>query len=353
MKLQELKTYLGEAVNLETAHYQHEAALKVIDEKIAMTNINVGIDELKLELSYYRTTEFEDHIFWRLPVGFWKGMAGVVAFAALCIAWSSPGKYLNDGSNGMASMIILFCILYPAVALCFVMINVFIFLIAWCKNRIINQQIQRSNDRKMERSQEAYQAAVMEHSKQVLRQEDTREKLMLTRTRLAQNATELSNVLYAHYQKNVLHPKYRNIAAVTQLLEYLETGVAQQLEGPYGAYAQYLLDERNNRICVRLEEIADRLQLIAQTQYGLYQRIQQMQASLQELTQSLGSMEKQLYRLSGAVVEAEKYRKEVLPLLKNMVDSVNQTALNSYVSAMNQYYQATIDRYLLLYPKKG
>lgn len=47
----------------------------------------------------------------------------------------------------------------------------------------------------------------------------------------------------------VVYPTYRNMIAVTQLMEYIESGVASTLEGSDGANSQYLQDVRTNRIC--------------------------------------------------------------------------------------------------------
>ena len=51
------------------------------------------------------------------------------------------------------------------------------------------------------------------------------------------------------YDCAVLLPPYRNLIAVNQLCEYLETGICTELEGDYGAYAAYQWDVQIGQIC--------------------------------------------------------------------------------------------------------
>ncbi|MBQ9951347.1 MAG: hypothetical protein IJO98_04320 [Clostridia bacterium] len=51
------------------------------------------------------------------------------------------------------------------------------------------------------------------------------------------------------YAKNIVYPTFRNIVAVNQIYEYLAMGLCESLEGPTGAYSQYIEDLRTNKIC--------------------------------------------------------------------------------------------------------
>lgn len=57
------------------------------------------------------------------------------------------------------------------------------------------------------------------------------------------------------YDKDVIHKTFRKMIAVNQLYEYLEMGLCDGLQGPTGAYAQYLEDLRTNKICDTVNEL--------------------------------------------------------------------------------------------------
>ena len=57
------------------------------------------------------------------------------------------------------------------------------------------------------------------------------------------------------YENGVLHERFRNISAISQLKEYLEMGIADQLTGADGAYRVYLEDLRTEKIVGSVDEL--------------------------------------------------------------------------------------------------
>lgn len=74
------------------------------------------------------------------------------------------------------------------------------------------------------------------------------------------NGNASNELLKQVYEKNIIHPKYRNLVAIAQIYEYFDTGRCTELEGPNGAYNLYESELRANIIIDNLSEIASQLQ---------------------------------------------------------------------------------------------
>lgn len=85
------------------------------------------------------------------------------------------------------------------------------------------------------------------------------------------------------YAVNIIHPKYRNLIAVTTFYEYFETGICSQLEGHEGAYNTYETEMRMNRIIAQMDVVISKLDEIKDNQYTLYQAISQTNQTLQKI----------------------------------------------------------------------
>lgn len=348
MQKNELIRYLKEAVDFETALCQHRAALQLIKNKIEETDIDVEILEPAVYQRREIYTEFRDEVFWRTSPGFWKGMAillGILSFALV----GAP----ISGQDYMSAIIVTFILLFLGLIMLMFSINLIKYIITKTTDSNQNRKNLKQYEASVQKAREEYQAALQKHQEQSRERDKIQAQLLLAEEQLEQNIAQLQFYLDIHYRKGVLYPKYQNIIATAQLLEYIESGVAEKLEGSDGAYAQYLLDERTNRICTRLDEIICCLQSIARTQFELYKRIEQIQTSLERLDSKLGTIDNNILRLSGTALNVQQYTKEALPLLQQTIKSVDTIAVNSYINTLNQYRQSTIDRYLLEYPQKG
>ena len=77
------------------------------------------------------------------------------------------------------------------------------------------------------------------------------------------------------YELNIIFPKYRHMVAVITMLEYFESGRCEQLTGGHGAYDTYSYEEKQNIIIGKLDVVIDMLNDIRNTQYLLYEAIQE------------------------------------------------------------------------------
>ena len=72
------------------------------------------------------------------------------------------------------------------------------------------------------------------------------------------------------YSANIIHPKYRDLTAVSSLYEYIDTGRCSQLEGPNGAYNMFESEVRLDHILLKMDDVIRQLDSIRQSQYQLY-----------------------------------------------------------------------------------
>ena len=93
------------------------------------------------------------------------------------------------------------------------------------------------------------------------------------RKKLEDTLSKSKNVLKQLYDSDIVYPKYRNMAAMCTMYEYLASGRCDKLEGPDGAYNLYETEIRQNVIVVSLAKIIQQLEDIKDRQYQLYQEL--------------------------------------------------------------------------------
>ena len=63
------------------------------------------------------------------------------------------------------------------------------------------------------------------------------------------NLLDAKTTLSKLYEKNIIHPKYRNLIAIAQLYDYINIGRCKELDGPEGAYNMFE-QEKNNGLLI-------------------------------------------------------------------------------------------------------
>ena len=127
----------------------------------------------------------------------------------------------------------------------------------------------------------------------------------------------------AIYNEGVLYETFWNIVAVNQIRDYLRMSLCETLEGPTGAYAQYMQDVRAERICGTVRSLKDAMER------GMGQ-ILSMQASLVEAVNSVGATVENLdYSISGSLGRMsdsiQNAHRESLVQLQAIKESNDQT----------------------------
>jgi len=124
-------------------------------------------------------------------------------------------------------------------------------------------------------------------SEQPLRRHIQTEREELVRKPRAEIRTLLDKV----YAENIIFPKYRNFAAVSQILEYLISGRCAELEGPNGAYNLYESELRQNIIINKLDIIIEQLDNLNYTMGTICGAIQESNMILGNISRTLGRIE--------------------------------------------------------------
>lgn len=177
---------------------------------------------------------------------------------------------------------------------------------------------------------------------------------------IANNVSHLQAKLDGLYAQNVIFPDFRGNVPTAYLYKYLAARICTQLEGPDGAYAQYLQDERTNRIINRLDRIVDMLTCITsnqRVQIGLLNQINHTLTDINRnigcLNQSLASIQQELSQLVNKQIDANTYLSKISGQLNSLSADINVTALYSQAAALNQYSAAIesgVAAYQLAYP---
>ena len=94
---------------------------------------------------------------------------------------------------------------------------------------------------------------------------------------------KIIDALYQLYNKNVIYRKYRNGAAVSTFIDYLEAGRCSSLDGPDGAYNLYESELRTNLVMDKLDEIVNRLDTIKANQFYMYDQISKANHRLESI----------------------------------------------------------------------
>lgn len=103
-----------------------------------------------------------------------------------------------------------------------------------------------------------------------------------------------TNCLQQLYNKNILYPKYRNLACVCTLYEYFDSGRCTTLEGHEGAYNLLENEMRMNRIITQNDRILENLEAIRVNQELLYDSIEAANQKADQIIRGCDRMSNQL-----------------------------------------------------------
>lgn len=137
-----------------------------------------------------------------------------------------------------------------------------------------------------------YNATVNNDNQRVIKENEQKLQLENQLTFTKRNIDELTNSLNKLYSLDIIHDRYRNMAAVIRLLEYFDSGRCTVLTGASGAYNKYEEEVRSEAIIYRLDTAINRLDEIVHTQYMLYDALND---SLYEL-ESIGNQNDMLLK---------------------------------------------------------
>ena len=129
---------------------------------------------------------------------------------------------------------------------------------------------------------------------------------------------ETKSRLRTAYEKDIIFPKYRNLAMVSSIYEYLCAGRCTTLDGHEGAYNILETEIRLDQIVVQLDRVIANLEKIQQNQYTLYSAIQESNAQSARLLASTDRMAQQLQAMqSQNALQGEALTAQIKELQKS------------------------------------
>lgn len=164
--------------------------------------------------------------------------------------------------------------------------------------------------------------------------------------------TEAQSRLNHLYEMNILYPSFRNLIAAYQIREYLQMGICETLDGPTGAYAQYMLDVRTERICTSIKDLKDSLvSAIHSLQSTLVHELRVINTNIDEISHSL---DENFNKLNTSIVSMQNATSAQLDAhfteanhhLSVMSQNISSAAHNQYIQQRLQ----NVDTYLLRAP---
>lgn len=101
-----------------------------------------------------------------------------------------------------------------------------------------------------------------------------KQQLQLQKEDIQKKIGGISETLENFYSLDIIHPKYRNMITVIRLLEYFDSGRCTALTGAGGAYNKYEEEIRQDAIISKLDTAINCLYQIRDTQYMLYESLE-------------------------------------------------------------------------------
>lgn len=151
-----------------------------------------------------------------------------------------------------------------------------------------------------------YKAQCEEDRKRVARELKRKTALEAQCKLLGEGIDESQSRLRQIYSLNIIHPKYRNLAMVCSIYEYLCTGRCATLEGHEGAYNILEQEMRLDRIVSQLSDVIQHLERIERNQWTLYSAIKEGQKTSEHLIISANDMAHRLVDMGKNIAEIEK-----------------------------------------------
>lgn len=165
-------------------------------------------------------------------------------------------------------------------------------------------------------------------AKRVMSEKQQAERLKEVKKNLVRQQTCTDGLLHQYYSKNFIYSSYQNFAAVCSICEYLKSGKCDRLQGHEGAYVLYDNERRLERIVERLDDIAARLDQIKNTQYMLYNAIQEGNRVTERVLQE-AYKQTQLQSFSAEQNAIAAYNSEIIAREANMSNWLKVYALHN------------------------
>ncbi len=277
-----------------------------------------------------------------------------------------PSSFSNDGSAkriGITTAVVTFVIIgmsglwssLPGIAPLLIVAAAGI--AAWyvSKNKILaekQENAQRTINEQYKAAYREYEERTAAHYKAVEAAHATTAMIDLAIQKQKNIQIQARTQLERLYAQEIIYPSFQNLIAVYQIREYLKMGICEVLDGPNGAYSQYMNDVRTARICDSIHDLKRSLTFaIHGLQSTLINELQLVDDNLNSIRREINS------NMSQLATQMEQIHNSTASQLNARFNETNRylesMEQNIAISAHNQYVEQRlrdVDAYLLKMP---
>ena len=292
--INKMKSYLSIALELERYVHTWKNALNTVNRSISNNTNNKENAKIQLAREQISYTNIDKNVANKKKKTKTITIIVCAIILPLIILWAilsyGVGLIATIGNNPTPSVepdlsgimfvvIILFAVLIWVVPI----MALIIFLIIKFKKKNWGKM---SSDQK-----NTSQQVQMQINNALIKYDRTGKLLNDERNRILFNLHKVQNELDALYSLNYIHQKYRNLTAVASLLELLETGVCNTIEGHGGIYDTYESHLLAKTMISNLVEINQKMDVVIANQHMLYSEVQKSNAYLSDISRDIKSIE--------------------------------------------------------------
>lgn len=316
MEKQKLIKYLRAVVAAEKGIEYCDYCTSAIDNKISLLDVNKPVKKDYSNFSYVATTA-QKKISNLIGESLFVLVAGITIIGIIYAISTGIGIVFSIGGA-------LFCAFF---------IWLFLIVPQFLLGKVLGGFIgKKEQDKAYEQEIARFDLAMEKYNAQIIINERAKRSLNSIKNNLIYKKKQLENVRERLYSANIIYPDFRNLVAVSQILAYLEMGIADTLEGPNGAYKEYLKDIRVGRICNKLDD----LQMEIRNGFRGFQNVllKEMRISHQKIDQFSSKFTENMNEMMDTINNASNSISSVTAQCCNRFDKLDQTV---NTMAWNQY----------------
>lgn len=301
---EEVVKHLSYAANLEKTIFTYQNAYAAIEQKIRSLGHKRHVEKPEpLE-----TSDITAPLWVILPV----------FLVAIIILSLSGGDFWSDLISVLTVVLVFFntdLLARAGTALGIAVVIGFAFF-------IINLIVKLSG---RSQAQKEYQLKLNQDFQRVENEKKMIEQLRQQQSVITNQINKNKELLQRLYSLDIIFPKYRHMVAIITMLEYFESGRCEQLTGGHGAYDTYSYEEKQNIIIGKLDVVIDMLNDIRNTQYLLYEAIQEANDTANRI-----------YAQSERIIESNGRIAENTALTAYNTDIIRQnTTISAYIDVFS------------------
>ena len=298
LNIVDLKEYLEIVINMENNIYMQENMISKMKERynrLGQSNI------------YDEPTEPYDSSGEDVRLAITLGCTSLIA--VFLFSWGLQ-FFKGGASDFLDYLLAIIIVFFSGLLFIGMIISAFSILAEAIKKANQYAQDKATYNKLREKYEIDYQTDIERVKKENLEKEILASEISLLQKQNGESKKNLSKI----YSLNIIFPKYRNLAMLCSIYEYICTGRCTSLAGHAGAYNILEMEIRLDKIITKLDQIAFKLNDIRNNQYILYSAIQETN---QQISQIMKSTDYVMDRLQNFKGEKEELVAKISSIEKN------------------------------------